>query len=177
MKNKPYTPGAVVNFFLDKSEKDKSPITPMKMQKLIYFAHGWNHAFYDSGLIDESIQAWEFGPVCTSVYHEYKDYGKSPIPSHRKMSELRLNESGTDYELKEHHISSSDKQTRLLLESIWKLYSPYNGIKLSEWTHFDDPENPWLIARDEHTNMHSVEINESHIKNYFKKIQSLGRGY
>ena len=56
----PYNAIAVANYFIDKAKADGVPLTHMKLQKLIYFAHGWHLALYGEPLIDEEIQAWEF---------------------------------------------------------------------------------------------------------------------
>ena len=51
----------------------------MKLQKLAYFAHGWNLAIRNTPLINESVEAWKFGPVIPSLYHDVKGYGMEPI--------------------------------------------------------------------------------------------------
>ncbi|QLH42366.1 MAG: DUF4065 domain-containing protein [Coxiellaceae bacterium] len=53
----------------------------MKLAKLIYVAHGWSLALNDVPLIDEAVQAWKFGPVIESVYHEFKHFGNDVINS------------------------------------------------------------------------------------------------
>ena len=56
-------------------------LTPLKLQKLIYYAHGWHLAIRNAPLIDEVIEAWEYGPVVPNVYHEFKKFGNRPIPT------------------------------------------------------------------------------------------------
>ena len=41
----PYSAIAIANYFVDCS-KGKSDLTPMKMQKLIFIAHGWYLAYF-----------------------------------------------------------------------------------------------------------------------------------
>lgn len=72
---------AVANYFLDKAREDGVDLSPMKLQKLIYFAHGWHLAIYGEPLIDESVEAWAWGPVISSIYHDFKKYGRDPITS------------------------------------------------------------------------------------------------
>ena len=72
---------AVANEFLQLQDKNpgSSHIDPMKLQKLIYYAHSWSLAVYGEPLIEEDIEAWSWGPVVRSVYLEFKDFGSKPI--------------------------------------------------------------------------------------------------
>ena len=71
---------AIANYFLDKS----IDLTPMKIIKLVYIAHGWHLAITDKPLIEDYVQAWEFGPVIPDLYHEFKKYGNTPIKTYAK---------------------------------------------------------------------------------------------
>ena len=64
----PYSAKAVANTLLSRSkELGINDITPMKLQKLIYYAHGWLLAFLGTALIKEGVQAWKYGPVIHTV--------------------------------------------------------------------------------------------------------------
>ena len=54
-------------------------ITPMKLQKLVYFLHGWNLAIVDEPAIDSQFQAWPYGPVEEGLYHIFKPFRGNPI--------------------------------------------------------------------------------------------------
>ena len=56
----PYNALVVANYFIDKAKAEGVSLTPMKLQKLIYMAHGWHLALYDKPLIDEQFQAWDY---------------------------------------------------------------------------------------------------------------------
>ena len=70
---------AVANFFIEKSKASGVPVDPLKLQKLIYFAHGWHLAVTGEPLLDENVEAWPYGPVVPTVYHEFKKDGNSTI--------------------------------------------------------------------------------------------------
>ena len=70
---------AVANYFVRKSLETGKELTPMKVLKLVYIAHGWNLALYDEPLISDSIQAWKFGPVIPSVYQAFRVFRNSQI--------------------------------------------------------------------------------------------------
>src|SRR5258708_4237314 len=75
----PWKTLAAANFFLAKGLEDGVSIDPLKLQKLVYFAHGWHLAVTGKPLIDEYVEAWPYGPVIPSLYHRFKSYGADPI--------------------------------------------------------------------------------------------------
>lgn len=68
----PYSAKAVANEFLHLAKDEGRSVTPMQLLKLVYFAYGWYWAFADDRLLDERVQAWKYGPVVPSVYHEFE---------------------------------------------------------------------------------------------------------
>jgi uncharacterized phage-associated protein len=75
----PFPAEAVANEFLELAKKDGEALSPMKLLKLVYFAHGWHLALTGEPLIEEPVQAWQFGPVIPSIYHQFKRFGSGPI--------------------------------------------------------------------------------------------------
>ena len=67
----------IVNEFLDLASEDK--ITNLKLVKLCYIAQGLSLALLDKPLFSEPIEAWQYGPVVPSVYHEFKHFRDQPI--------------------------------------------------------------------------------------------------
>ena len=65
------TPSEVTNFFLRKSWKEGSDITVMKLIKILWFAYGFWLALTKKRLFDEQFEAWRYGPVVPSIYHEF----------------------------------------------------------------------------------------------------------
>lgn len=124
-----YNPIAVANYFVEKHFETGRELTPMKLVKLVYIAHGWNLAINDEPLISESVQAWKYGPVIKSVYHEFKKYGRGQI------TEMYAPFSWNN---------GIDESSRQLLDKIWDVYSKYTGIQLSTLTH--QPNTPWDIV-------------------------------
>ena len=55
-------------------------LTPMKLQRLMYFAQFWYVKNFNKFLIDDWFSRWESGPVIPSIYHQLKYYGSnSPV--------------------------------------------------------------------------------------------------
>jgi uncharacterized phage-associated protein len=59
----PYPAAAIANEFIKVAKRNGVLLTPMKLQKLVYFAHGWYLALLGKPLINEPVEAWKFGPV------------------------------------------------------------------------------------------------------------------
>eukprot|EP00038_Savillea_parva_P031532 m.87622 g.87622 ORF g.87622 m.87622 type:complete len:517 (-) comp9712_c0_seq1:112-1662(-) len=55
-------------------------LTPLKLQKLIFFAHGVASAIFDTRLINEEIEGWPHGPVVPSVWKSLGYKGSTPLP-------------------------------------------------------------------------------------------------
>ena len=157
----PYNAIAVANYFIDRAKAASSALTPMKLQKLIYFAHGWHIAIYGEPLINEEMQAWDYGPVVSSVYHEFKNYGSTPIDKYATDFDLHTLEIITP------RIPLDDKRTIALIDKVGDVYEKYNGIQLSNLTH--EPTSAWSIVRKSAGNagMRSVGIPNSAIKTEF----------
>ena len=51
----------------------------MKVQKLVYYAHGWHLGLADAPLIGELVEAWRWGPVIRSLYAALAEFGNQPI--------------------------------------------------------------------------------------------------
>lgn len=155
--NMPYTSQQIANFFIRSSQNTGNELTPMKLIKLCYIAHGWNLALYNEALLDEAIQAWQYGPVIQSVYRDFKHYGNSQI--------TELIRVGDEYPL-------PHQDALPLLRKIWDVYKKYTGVQLSAMTH--QRGTPWDITWNEKNGkqLRSAIIPNNLIKeHYLLKIQ------
>lgn len=73
------TPSDVAKYFLYRSMQDGELVSPLKMQKLVYYAYSWNLVKNGEKLFQEPIEAWPNGPVVPSLYRQLKKYGSAPI--------------------------------------------------------------------------------------------------
>ena len=111
------------DFFLSIPDDDASnAISPMKLQKLLYYAQGFALATLNRPLFNEDFEAWEFGPVIPLIYHKYKKYGNGAIP-HVDLP------SFDDYTTEE----------KDLLDNIYDAFGQYSAWALSEMTHATPP--------------------------------------
>ena len=73
-----YSTQDIANYFLQKGEKDPT-MTPMKLIKLVYIAHGWNLGLTGKPLVSEDAEAWKYGPVFPSLYNKYRGFKDGKI--------------------------------------------------------------------------------------------------
>lgn len=161
-----YSAMAVANTFIEKANSANiHDLSPMKLQKLIYFAHGWYLANFDSPLIMDDIQAWSYGPVISSIYHEFKDIGNDRI--------TRLAQTVTFEDEKLHFvepkIDSDDEKAWAIINGVWDLYGKFSPIQLSNMTHL--PNTPWAQIKEENGGSlpRNLVIPNNLIKSCFKK--------
>ncbi len=105
-----------------------SEITPLALQKLLYFAQGFQKAFTGQFMFNEDCEAWVHGPVYRMIYEQYKNYGYYPI----EEQELACDQTS----LTEDEID--------MLNHIVNYFGCYSGKVLEFMTH---TEEPWRVAR------------------------------
>ena len=133
------------------ADDDSEFLTPLRLQKLLYYAQGWSLALRDRPLFKEPIEAWVWGPVVDDVFQAYKKLGRSGIEP----------DPNDEYEL-----SQEDQE---LLDRIWDTYSEHSAISLSRMTH---SEPPWNEARAgvPSTQPCTNEITLDSLKRYFRTL-------
>lgn len=158
-----YNAKAVANYFLQLAKDKGTSLTPMKLQKLVYFAHGWNLALHEEPLIADTIEAWKFGPVVPSLYREFKYFGNGVITAF--ANELDLEE----FDIVEPKIPDDDVQAKALIVRIMETYGSLSAIQLSKMTHLNDA--PWYRVRQDSGDVgrSNAPIHEELIRDYFKK--------
>ena len=147
-----YSAWVIAGRFLGIARDKAKPLRHMKLQKLVYFAHGWRLALSDGeSLITDRVEAWQFGPVIRVIYQKFKGFGGNPI------------DDGVMEE------SVVDEATNALLEKIWEVYGDYNGAQLSNLSHAKG--SPWEQIYDHR--YRGAIIPKQLIKEYFKEQMSV----
>lgn len=150
---------AVANYILDKAKDAGQLLTPMQLLKLVYIAHGWNLAISDAPLIKEDVQAWKFGPVIPSLYHEFKKFGAGNITGFAEEFDFDT------LEFKKAVENFSEEETQLM-DRVFQVYSRYDGLHLSNLTHATD--TPWEKTWQE--NAVALKIPNQLIKEHFVEL-------
>jgi len=151
-----YSATIIAYAFVKKGIEERKFVTQMKLQKLIYFAHGLHLAKGCGPLIDQTFQAWKFGPVVPLVYQDYKLYGSDYI-----INTDRLFWLFDEPDLKQLY---SDKDAVETINTTWELLKGVDAISLSAWTHKEG--SPW--SNHYKAGISDVEIPNTEIEAYFK---------
>lgn len=162
----PYSAKTVANEFLHLAKEEGRSLTPMQLVKLVYFAYGWYWVIANDRLINERIQAWEYGPVVPSIYHEFKRFGNRPINGF--ASELTPVGDGNSFtfQLDDPRIPESDTVARQLIKRVWDVYKGFSAIQLSQMTH--EFGTPW--AETPNKEVKGTSIDDDRIKDYFNQL-------
>lgn len=132
-RDRAHDPRAIANAILDIRAESGKPLTIMQLIKLAYIADGWSMVLGDGPLIDESPEAWQYGPVYPSIYNAFSGIGSKPV-SKRACVE------GTDIPI----IGDLSENETKILRMVVNSYGKLSAYGLSQLTH--KPETPWSKA-------------------------------
>lgn len=119
---------AVANRFLMLAKERGDALTPMQILKLVYIAHGWMLGLYGRPLIEDAVEAWQYGPVIRPLYAQLRKYRGGPVEEMLNVSE--------DENL--------DEIEQDIVCQVYDLYGNETGPALSRITHAKD--TPWSIT-------------------------------
>jgi len=154
-----YSASVIAYAFVKRGINDGSPVTQMKVQKLVFFAHGLHLALYGKPLIKEQFQAWKFGPVVPSIYQDYKLYGADPILT---TDYIALTKSEKE---KEEFDTVLDGLADYVIKNTWSVLKNTDAVSLSAWTHKEG--SPWQKFYKQ--GVSDIIIPNEEIEAYFKK--------
>lgn len=159
---------AVANYFLARAERDGRAIDPMQLQKLVYYAHGWHLAITGQPLIKEAVEAWPYGPVIPSLFHDFKQWGSGPIRTPAAGPRVRLSSIFVSPHVTLDQEATDDaalQTAKNIIDRVWEVYGHYSGVRLSELTH--RPGSPWFQARAMHPGQRGVPILNETLRQFF----------
>ena len=117
----------VIAYIFEKLEE----VTPLMLQKLLYFIQGIYSALYGSPIFEEDCRAWIHGPVYPEVYKLFRDFKYNPIDDAR-FALLKGRED----------ILAEDEKH--VIDLVVNTFGMYSGKVLEKITHNEDP---WKDAR------------------------------
>lgn len=164
-----YSALAVANKFLDFADGDNVGLSPMKLQKLVFLAHGWHLAINKTPLVREEIEAWQWGPVISDLYHELKEFGRESIKGRITDWGILECDEVDLYDAEVYEIPEDDTQTVNFLEEVWAVYKEFTGFQLSNWLHVEG--SPWhqVWTQEGGVGLHEV-IGDDIIQRYYEDL-------
>lgn len=117
-------------------------VTNKKLQKILYYIKAWGLVYFKDGVIDDDFEAWIHGPVCPSVYQEYKVFGYNPI----NINYEGLSSSQFINNFKQKHGKTEIDMDKLsMIDAVFNKYGKLSSLQLELLTH---SESPWINARE-----------------------------
>lgn len=148
---------AVANEFLEKSNE----ISVLKLVKLCYIAQGFSLAVLDRPIFtDDKIEAWKYGPVVPSIYHEFKHFGRENINT--KSQFITLTE---DFDFIPETPTLTNEDDKKIVQIVWNMYGGLSASRLVDLTHKNG--SPWWLTY--RPNCNNIIPNDL-IKEYYKML-------
>ncbi|MDS1617147.1 type II toxin-antitoxin system antitoxin SocA domain-containing protein [Escherichia coli] len=121
------TLNSVADYLLCFAQEHGDVMTPLKLQKLVFYADAWYMALNDDQeLIPNQFEAWVHGPVARELYIRFADYKWRAIDEEIERPELP-----------EDVVSH--------LDETYKVFGGFSAYELEQLTH---QEKPWLLVRE-----------------------------
>lgn len=126
---------ALANTILMRSFDEGIPITPLKLQKLIFFVYSRYLCKYNEPLFSEQFCAWRYGPVLQSIYYEFNAFGANSI------TRFARDAVGDVYV-----VNSCETNIIDIINSVWSDFGRMTAAQLSNLTH--QKGSAWDIAKE-----------------------------
>lgn len=117
-----YDAGDIADWMLATAKEYGEFLTTMKLQRLVYIAHGWHLAARGEPLVHENIQARRWGPVVPSLYEKFEMNGSQAILDIPSKPNI-------------------DSETEGLLKIVWEVYGAIPAVELLAILRL--PDSPW----------------------------------
>lgn len=115
---------SVIKYILIKCED----ITPLSIQKLLYYIQGFYYIFTENYIFEEECEALESGPAYMSIYNKYESFGSKFVNEDILSSKIP-------------ELNDMEKN---ITECVIKFFGCYSGKILEEMTK---NESPWITIR------------------------------
>jgi putative zinc finger/helix-turn-helix YgiT family protein len=128
-------------------------ITPLALQKLLYFTQAFHKVFVGDFMFNEDCEAWVHGPVYKDIYFKYKDHGYNPIEDDEdKFDCFDLSET-----------------EREIIDAVINNFGCYSGKILESMTHIESPWKETRVGLGEEEVSNRV-IQKDIIERYFRQV-------
>lgn len=121
-----YDANTIAKYIICYESEQLRAVSNLRLQKLLYFVQAQFLVSKKEPCFSDSIEAWDFGPVVPTVYHEYKIFGSSSIPTSITMKDIFI-----------------DPYDRKIIESMLDNCAKYATSTLVGMTH---RQRPWIEA-------------------------------
>ena len=134
----PYNDANVIaNNILSRAFDERIDVTPMKLQKILYFVASEYHKQAGRPLFGyrDRFEAWEYGPVLDHVHTKFKPFSGVPITVYAPQDAL-----GNAYRIDE----NDDRVLHECLNLVWEHTKHLGAVQLANAPRL--PESAWYAA-------------------------------
>lgn len=150
----------VSRYIVNYSNEKGYGISNLKLQKILYFVQAWFLIEVKEPCFKEEIEAWEFGPVVPVVYHEFKRFGSSYIPTVK--SYFNVNENNIwDVEREKFNDKLIKENDKKIINAVVDKFSECSANYLVKVTH---KQKPW---KDAYAKGSNSKITQESLRSYF----------
>lgn len=123
-----YTAKQIADWILSKIDVEAGDtISPLKLQKLLYYCQAWSLTVFKTPIFNERIEAWAHGPVVPSQYKRFAGVLRN-----------------SNIIIKDIDAPKLESESERLLNEVMSIYGEHSASYLEELTH---QETPWIEAR------------------------------
>ena len=129
-------------------------MTPLALQKALYYIQGFFYTFNEYFIFKEDCQAWPHGPVYEEVYNRYLNYRFDPMQNENTFN-----------------VPSFTASEKAIFNSVIANLCCYSGKML---TRFTQNETPWITTRGDLpvTEPSDLVIKKTMIGGYFDTVKA-----
>lgn len=120
-----YDPTLISNNILQRAFREGVDVSPMKLQKILYFTASEYAKETGRPLLSDTFEAWQYGPVVSTVFQEFKSFSGRGIQAYAKDA------TGQSFIADE----TGDDALRNALDRVWEATRNLGAIFLSQLTH------------------------------------------
>jgi uncharacterized phage-associated protein len=155
---------SVANVIIEKALQRSVEVSNLKLQKLIYFGHGWHFAFFDEPLVSIEFEAWDFGPVQPMLYEQFRKFGSGKIDQFSR----KFNPITEKFEIPP---VISNANAMEAIDYTLDRYLHLSASRLVELTHALG--GPWHTTIENHRHVPNagMKIKNSLIREYFSNLR------
>jgi len=167
----PYSSLEIANEFLRLAQEEGIKLDQMQLQKLVYLAHGYALAIENKPLVEDTVEAWDYGTVFRPLWDALTQYGRGPVRRTIRWGD------GSGFIRKGGKEASArlTRSEKAIVRRVWDVYGRYPAFKLSALTH--DPNGPWKrhYVKGENRVIPNDSIRE-YFLNLIRQTNAKGRG-
>jgi len=131
------SPLYAANNLIIRAKIEKTVMTHLKLQKMLYILYARYLAVTGSALFAERFEAWEYGPVLSGLYQVLRDYDAKSIrnPVADSDGKIRM-------------LSEDDANFGIVFSEVWNRFGRLTPYELVSLTHGEG--SAWWEAKEKY---------------------------